>query len=80
MYTAHAAIELYTEVFDGAGALARLDGFASAHGADFYGLPRNESSVTLTKLSWEVPESLPFGDDVVVPFRAGEQVPWSLAD
>jgi dihydroorotase len=80
VYTAHAAIELYAEIFEGEGALDALDGFASVHGADFYGLPKNESKVTLTKSPWKVPESLAFGDDVLVPFRAGEQLSWSLAN
>jgi len=78
MYTAHAAIELYAEIFEAEGALAALDGFASAHGADFYGLPKNESKVTLTRSPWKVPETLDFGDDELVPFRAGEQLSWSL--
>ena len=80
MYTAHAAIELYAEIFEAEGALDALDGFASVHGADFYGLPKNESEVALAKSPWKVPESLAFGDDVLVPFRAGEQLSWSLAN
>lgn len=78
LYTAHAAIELYAEVFDQAGALNRLEAFASFHGADFYGLPRNAGQMTLTKTPWTVPASIPVGDDVVIPFRAGEQIPWTL--
>ena len=79
LYTAHAAIELYAEVFDQAGALNRLEAFASFHGADFYGLPRNVGQITLTNSPWTVPASIPVGDDVVIPFRAGEQIPWSIA-
>lgn len=80
MYTAHAAIELYAEVFDAAKALDKLEAFASFHGADFYGLPRNKEKITLVKESWEVPASLPFGaDDALVPLRAGEKVEWGLA-
>ena len=78
MYTAHAAIELYAEAFEAAGALERLEAFASFHGADFYGLPRNADSITLEKQSWIVPDSLPLADDVVVPLRAGGQVHWRL--
>jgi dihydroorotase len=78
MYTAHAAIELYAEAFEAAGALERLEAFASFHGADFYGLPRNADSITLEKQSWTMPDALPLADDVVVPLRAGSQVHWRL--
>ncbi|MCW8927417.1 MAG: dihydroorotase, partial [Gammaproteobacteria bacterium] len=78
MYSAHAAIELYAELFEQAGALERLEGFASFHGADFYGLPRNHDTITLRKEEWKVPASYPFGEDVLVPYRAGEQVHWRL--
>ena len=64
IYTAHAAIELYAEVFEQAGALEKLEAFASFHGADFYGLPRNTESITLKKENWTVPEKFPFGDGV----------------
>ena len=78
-YTAHAGIELYVEAFEEAGALDRLEGFASFHGADFYGLPRNSGKITLVKEPWEVPRGLPFIDvDEVVPFGAGEKVQWKL--
>ncbi len=80
IYTAHAAIELYAEVFDAAGALDRLEAFASFHGADFYGLPRNAGTITLVRDAWRVPASLPVGDDAVVPLRAGGMVGWRLAD
>ena len=78
MYTAHAAIELYTEAFEAANALDRLEGFASFYGADFYGLPRNAEQVTLTKESWPVPNSYPYDGDVLVPLRAGETIDWRL--
>lgn len=78
MYTAHAAIELYAEVFDMAGALDRLEGFASFHGADFYGLPRNRGKITLERKEWIAPSELPFGDDTLIPLRANEKVLWSI--
>ena len=78
MYTAHAAIELYTEAFEAANALDRLEGFASFYGADFYGLPRNTEQVTLTKESWPVPNSYPYDGDVLVPLRAGETIDWKV--
>jgi len=79
IYSAHAAIELYAEAFDAAGALDRLNGFASEHGAAFYGLPLNEGTVTLTKESWGVPASYRFGADELVPLRAGENILWRVA-
>lgn len=78
-YTAHAAIELYAEVFELAGALDKLEGFASHNGPDFYGLPRNHDTITLTKQSWAVPDTMEFGADQVVPIRAGEQIGWQVA-
>lgn len=78
MYTAHAAIELYAEAFEEAGALDKLEGFASFYGPDFYHLPRNTTQVTLHKQSWLAPESIPFADDVLVPLRAGQAVAWKL--
>jgi len=78
MYTAHAAIELYAEAFEEAGALDKLEGFASFYGADFYGLPRNTAQITLRKENWLVPETIPFADDVLVPLRAGQTVAWKL--
>ncbi len=78
MYTAHAAIELYAEAFEQAGALDKLEGFASFYGPDFYHLPRNTTQVTLHKQSWLVPESIPFADDALVPLRAGQTVAWKL--
>lgn len=79
IYTAHAGIELYAEVFETAGALDRLEAFASFHGADFYGLPRNPRRIRLERSSWEVPGELAFGDTSLVPLRAGENVTWRLA-
>jgi dihydroorotase len=79
MFTAHAAIELYAEVFEQAGRLDRLESFASHFGADFYGLPRHQETVTLIKEPWVPPESYNFGSGVVVPYRGGETVAWRLA-
>jgi len=78
-YTAHAAIELYAEAFEAAGALNRLEGFASFHGADFYGLPRNTGTITLRREAWTPPESVPFGDAQLKPLRGGETLTWRLA-
>ena len=79
IYTAHAGIELYAEVFAAAGALDRLEGFASRHGPQFYGLPVNRDTITLVEETWPVPEDTAFGADRLVPFRAGERVGWRLA-
>jgi dihydroorotase len=78
MFTAHAAIELYAEVFEESGRLERLEAFASHFGADFYGLPRHEERIVLERDSWVVPERYPFGDGAVVPYRAGGSVAWRL--
>jgi len=78
IYTANAALELYTEAFEAAKALDKLEGFASFYGADFYGLPRNEGKVTLVRASWEVPAEVPFGSSTLVPLRAGEKIGWKL--
>jgi dihydroorotase len=78
IFSAHAALELYAEAFEAAGALARLEAFAAFHGADFYRLPRNQETVTLVKEAWEVPTHYPFGSDVLVPLRAGERLSWRL--
>jgi dihydroorotase len=80
LYTAHAGIELYAEAFEAAGALDRLEAFASFHGPDFYRLPRNTDTLTLEKADWQVPETLPFGTHRLVPFRAGEAVHWRIKD
>ena len=77
-YTAHAAIEMYAEAFEAAGALHRLEAFASFHGADFYGLPRNAGTITLRRQSWEPPSSFPFGEAELKPLRAGESLPWRM--
>ena len=77
-YTALSALELYAEAFDAAGALPRLEGFASHHGADFYGLPRNTGSVTLHREAWTLPETVAFGDTTLKPLRGGEPLAWRL--
>jgi dihydroorotase len=79
IYTAHAGIELYAEVFAAAGALEHLEGFASRNGAQFYRLPVNTETVTLTESPWSVPEEIAFGPDRLVPLRAGATVAWKLA-
>jgi len=80
IYSAHNAIELYAEAFEQAEALDRLEGFASFFGADFYGLPRNTDSITLSREDTQVPATLDFGEHRLVPLRAGEKVKWKLAD
>jgi dihydroorotase len=77
-YTAHAAIEMYAEAFDNAGALDKLEAFASFNGADFYGLPRNLGSVTLRRESWTPPVSFAFGEAELKPLRSGDALPWRL--
>jgi dihydroorotase len=79
MFTAHAAVELYAEAFDQVGRLDRLEGFASHHGADFYGLPRHAEIITLLKEPWLSPVSYEFGGGALVPYRSGEPVAWRLA-
>ena len=79
IYTAHAAIELYAEAFEATNALGQLEGFASFYGADFYGLPRNTDTITLVKEPWEVPREFAFGDDKLIPLRAGERIHWRVA-
>jgi dihydroorotase len=78
IYTAHAAIELYAEVFEQLGALDKLEGFASMHGADYYRLPRNTGKINLRKESWKIPDSIAFGQHRLVPLRAGEQITWKI--
>jgi dihydroorotase len=80
LYTAHAALELYTEAFDAAGKLDKLEGFASQFGADFYRLPRNTTQVTLKRDAWTVPASQALGEQQMVPLRANETVSWRLLD
>ena len=77
-YTAHAAMELYAEAFEGAGALDKLEGFASFYGADFYGLPRNTETITLRRESWTPPESFALGEGLLKPLRSGEALAWRL--
>jgi dihydroorotase len=77
-YTAHAAMEMYAEAFDAAGALDKLEGFASFFGADFYGLTRNTGRITLVRESWTTPQSFPFGEAALKPLRGGEALPWRL--
>jgi dihydroorotase len=78
IYTSHAAIELYAAAFEEAGALDKLEGFASIHGASFYGLPVSQETVTLVREEWTVPMEIELGGDKLVPLRAGETVPWKL--
>jgi dihydroorotase len=77
-YTALHAMELYAQAFEQAGALEKLEGFASFHGADFYGLPRNTETVTLKRESWTIPAELPMGEATVVPLDAGTTLNWKL--
>ncbi|MCL9780605.1 dihydroorotase [Vibrio sp. S4M6] len=77
-YTAHAALELYAEVFEQEGKLENLEAFASHNGPDFYGLPRNSDTVSLEKQSWTAPSTMPFGQQVVVPIRGGEEIHWTV--
>jgi dihydroorotase len=78
-FTALSALELYAEAFDAAGALDKFEAFASHHGPDFYGLPRNSGRVTLRRQAWELPGSVPFGDALLKPLRAGETLSWKQA-
>lgn len=77
-YSAHAAIEMYAEAFDNAGALDKLEGFASFHGADFYGLPRNTGTLTLRRESWTPPDSFAYGEAQLKPLRSGDALPWRV--
>ncbi|ODU05630.1 MAG: dihydroorotase [Thiobacillus sp. SCN 63-1177] len=79
IYSAHAAIELYTEAFEDAGALDRLEAFASFHGADFYGLQRHADTITLRRENWTAPARLGLGDEALIPLRAGETIRWRVA-
>jgi dihydroorotase len=78
IYTAHAAIELYTEVFEQANALDKLENFASVFGANFYAVPTNQSKITLVKKSWRVPEYLPYAENKLIPLRAGSEIAWQI--
>jgi dihydroorotase len=75
-FTALTALELYAEAFDSVGAIDKLEGFASHHGPDFYGLPRNAGTVTLKRETWELPVAVPFGDAELKPLRGGETIGW----
>lgn len=79
VFSAHAALELYAEAFEQAGALDRLEAFASHHGADFYGLDRNAGTIRLRREPWRVPERYPFGTGQIAPLRGGESIAWRLA-
>jgi dihydroorotase len=78
IFSAHIALELYAEAFEAVGKLNKLEAFASHYGADFYGLPRNKDQITLIKEECDIPETIAFGDSVLVPFRAGETISWQL--
>ena len=77
-YTALSAMEMYAQAFDDAGALDQLEGFASFHGPDFYGLPRNTGRITLARQPWTLPETLPFGDADIKPLCGGETLAWRM--
>lgn len=78
IYNAMAAIQFYAEAFDKVGKLNKLEGFTSFFGADFYGLPRNTSTITLVEQALVIPESLQFGEETLIPMRAGQTVPWQI--
>jgi dihydroorotase len=78
-FTAPVALPMYADCFEQAGALERLEGFASFHGADFYRLPRNQDRITLRRAAWQPPADLPFGADRVAPLGVGETFGWKLA-
>jgi dihydroorotase len=80
VFSAHAAIELYAEAFEGAGRLDRLQAFASERGPDFYGLPRNTAKIALNRTAWTPPDVYRFGNDELTPFRAGESIAWKLVE
>jgi len=77
-FSAHAAIELYAEIFEDLGILDKLEAFASFNGPDFYGLPRNEDTIILRKESWDVPKDYPLGDDTIVPLNGGTSMRWQV--
>jgi dihydroorotase len=78
IYTAHAGIELYAEVFDAVGRLDKLEAFSSVNGANFYGVEQNRTAITLVRSAWIVPEEIPYGGEVLVPLRAGASVAWKI--
>lgn len=79
IFSAHAAIEIYTTIFEQQDCLENLEAFASFNGPDFYGLPRNSKTITLTKEDWQIPDEYPLGTDKLVPFLAGQTINWKLA-
>ena len=79
-FSHHGAIELYAEVFDQACALDKLEAFASTNGPDFYGMPRNSATIVLKKQSWQIPDSLSFGDTQLIPLGAGTTLNWKLVE
>jgi len=79
IFSAHAAIEIYASIFEQQGVLDKLEAFASFNGPDFYGLPRNEKTITLVKQDWQIPDDYPLGNDTIVPFLAGQTINWKLA-
>ena len=80
IFSAHAAIEIYATIFEQQNALDKLEAFASFNGPDFYGLPRNSKRITLLKQDWQIPDEYPMGSNTLVPFLAGQNIPWKLAD
>ena len=80
IFSAHAAIEIYTSIFEQQDALDKLEAFASFNGPAFYGLPRNSKTITLVKEDWQIPEEYPPGDDKLVPFLAGQTINWKITD
>ncbi len=79
IFSAHAAIEIYTSIFEQQNALDKLEAFASFNGPDFYGLPRNKKTITLNKEDWQIPEYYALGENTLIPFLAGQTINWKLA-
>jgi len=79
IFSAHAAIEIYTSIFEQQNTLEKLEAFASFNGPDFYGLPRNSKTITLVKQDWQIPDEYPLGVEKLVPFLAGQTISWKLA-
>ena len=79
IYSSFAGIEFYAEIFEQAGALDKLEAFASLNGPAFYGLPINTDKITLVKQDWQAPDSFAFGEETLIPLRAGEPISWKLA-
>jgi dihydroorotase len=77
-YTALHAMELYAQAFEEIGALNKLEAFASFHGPDFYGLPRNQDQITIERSPWHIPEELPMAGSTVVPLDAGQLLQWKF--